>query len=345
METNYIAAAAKQQLENIINLLFNFADVLSIILPVLLSVAFMTIIERKQLAAHQRRVGPNTVGYYGIFQPFADALKLILKETVIPSQSNKIVFYLAPVSTLVFSLLGWAVIPFGQGIVLSDLSLGILYTLALSSLGVYGVLLAGWSANSKYAFLGSLRSTAAMISYELILSSAILIIILLTGSLNYIEIIEIQQSIYFIVPLLPVFIFYFISILAETSRTPFDLQEAESELVAGFFTEHSSVPFVFFFLAEYSSIILFSCITAILFLGGYNLPDIIVNGSYINLQSIILGLKTCIFCFLFVLFRATLPRLRYDQLISLCWINLLPIAVAFIILVPSLLVAFDIAPY
>jgi len=212
--------------ENIINLLFNLADVLSIILPVLLSIAFMTIIERKQLAAHQRRVGPNTVGYYGILQPFADALKLILKETIIPSQSNKIVFYLAPVSTLVFSLLGWAIIPFGEGIVLSDLSLGILYTLALSSLGVYGVLLAGWSANSKYAFLGSLRSTAAMISYELILSSAILIIILLTGTLNYTTIIEIQQSVWFIIPLLPVFIFYFISILAETSRTPFDLQEA-----------------------------------------------------------------------------------------------------------------------
>jgi len=184
-----------------------------------------------------------------------------------------------------------------------------------------------------------------MISYELILSSAILIIILLAGSFNYSTIIEVQQSIWFIVPLAPVFIFYFISILAETSRTPFDLQEAESELVAGFFTEHSSVPFVFFFLAEYSSIVLFSCITAILFLGGYNFPEIIVNGSFINLQSIILGLKTCIFCFLFVLFRATLPRLRYDQLISLCWINLLPIAVAFIILVPSILIAFDIAPY
>lgn len=213
--------------ENIIKLLFHLADVLSIILPVLLSIAFMTIIERKQLAAHQRRVGPNTVGYYGILQPFADALKLVLKETIIPSQSNKIVFYLAPVSTLVFSLLGWAVIPFGEGIVLSDLSLGILYTLALSSLGVYGVLLAGWSANSKYAFLGSLRSTAAMISYELILSSAILIIILLTGTLNYTSIIEIQQSVWFIIPLFPVFFFYFISILAETSRTPFDLQEAK----------------------------------------------------------------------------------------------------------------------
>lgn len=212
----------------ILNLLINLIDVLCVLLPVLLSVAFMTIIERKQLAAHQRRVGPNTVGYYGVLQPFSDALKLILKETIIPSQSNKVLFYLAPVSTLVFSLLGWGVIPFGQGLTLSDFSLGILYTLALSSLGIYGVLFAGWSANSKYAFLGSLRSTAAMISYELILSSAILIVILLTGSFNFTTIIEHQQSIWFIVPLLPVFIFYFISILAETSRTPFDLQEALS---------------------------------------------------------------------------------------------------------------------
>ncbi|EKM74542.1 hypothetical protein AGABI1DRAFT_47778 [Agaricus bisporus var. burnettii JB137-S8] len=332
----------------LISVIFNLIDVLSVILPVLLAVAFMTIIERKQLAAHQRRVGPNTVGYYGVLQPIADALKLIVKETVIPSQSNKVLFYLAPVSTLIFSLLGydlWGIIPFGQGLSLSDFSLGIFYTLALSSLGIFGVLLAGWSANSKYAFLGSLRSTSAMISYELILSSAILIVIILNGSLNYITIIENQQAIWFIVPLLPVFIFYFIAILAETSRTPFDLQEAESELVAGFFTEHSSVPFVFFFLSEYSSIILFSCITSILFLGGYNMPELFVNDTFINLQSIVLGLKTCIICFMFVLVRATLPRLRYDQLISLCWLNLLPVAVAFIILVPSILVAFDIAPY
>nr|YP_010833283.1 NADH dehydrogenase subunit 1 [Agaricus bitorquis]WFG54030.1 NADH dehydrogenase subunit 1 [Agaricus bitorquis] len=329
----------------LISVIFNLIDVLSVILPVLLAVAFMTIIERKQLAAHQRRVGPNTVGYYGVLQPFADALKLIVKETVIPSQSNKVLFYLAPVSTLIFSLLGWGIIPFGQGLSLSDFSLGIFYTLALSSLGIFGVLLAGWSANSKYAFLGSLRSTSAMISYELILSSAILIVIILNGSLNYITIIENQQAIWFIVPLFPVFIFYFIAILAETSRTPFDLQEAESELVAGFFTEHSSVPFVFFFLSEYSSIILFSCITSILFLGGYNMPELFVNDTFINLQSIVLGLKTCIICFMFVLVRATLPRLRYDQLISLCWLNLLPVAVAFIILVPSILIAFDIAPY
>src|SRR5438477_4928271 len=328
-----------------LNLLINLIDILCVLLPILLSVAFMTIIERKQLAAHQRRVGPNTVGYYGLLQPFSDALKLILKETIIPSQSNKILFYLAPVSTLILSLLGWGIIPFGQGLAITDFSLGILYTLALSSLGVYGILFAGWSANSKYAFLGSLRSTAAMISYELILSSAILIIILLTGSFNLTNIIEHQQSIWFIIPLLPIFIFYFISILAETSRTPFDLQEAESELVAGFFTEHSSVPFVFFFLGEYSSIILFSCITAILFLGGYNIPELFINDSFFNLQSIILGIKTCIFCFIFVWFRATLPRLRYDQLIELCWLNLLPVAVAFIILVPSILIAFDIAPY
>nr|YP_010697855.1 NADH dehydrogenase subunit 1 [Phellinidium ferrugineofuscum]WCF76816.1 NADH dehydrogenase subunit 1 [Phellinidium ferrugineofuscum] len=328
----------------ITNLLTSLVDVLFVILPILLSVAFMTIIERKQLAAHQRRVGPNTVGYFGILQPFSDALKLILKETIVPSQANKFLFYLSPVSTLIFSLLGWGVIPFGQGLALSDFSLGVLYTLALSSLGIYGILFSGWSANSKYAFLGSLRSTASMISYELILSSAVLIIILISGSFNFTKIIEQQQSIWYILPLLPIFIFYFISILAETSRTPFDLQEAESELVAGFFTEHSSVPFVFFFLAEYSSIVLFSSISAIFFLGGYNLPQLFFNDSIFNLQSIVLALKTCLFCFMFVWFRATLPRLRYDALIYLCWLQLLPIAVAFIILVPSLLVSLDVSP-
>ena len=239
----------------------------------------------------------------------------------------------------------WAIIPFGEGITIFDYSLGILYTLALSSLGVYGILFSGWSANSKYAFLGSLRSTSAMISYELILSSAILILIFLTGTLNFSKIIEYQISIWFIIPLFTVFIFYFISVLAETSRTPFDLQEAESELVAGFFVEHSSVPFVFFFLGEYSSIVLFSSITAILFLGGYNFIEIFNNETIFNLQAIILGLKTCIFCFLFILVRATLPRLRYDQLIDLCWLNLLPIAVALIILVPSILISFDILPF
>jgi len=341
----YITMNTNNLILTLLNIAINLLDVLLVILPILLSVAFMTMIERKQLAAHQRRVGPNTTGYYGLLQPFSDALKLIVKETVIPSQSNKILFYLAPVFSLIFSLLGWGIIPFGQGLSISDFSLGILYTVALSSLGVYGILFAGWSANSTYAFLGSLRSTAAMISYELILSSAILIIILLTGSFNFTTIIENQQAIWYIIPLFPVFIFYFISILAETSRTPFDLQEAESELVAGFFTEHSSAPFIFFFLAEYTSIVLFSCITSILFLGGFHMPELFINDSLINLQSIILGLKTCLFCFMFVWFRATLPRMRYDALIELCWLNLLPICVAFIILVPSILIAFDISPY
>jgi NADH-ubiquinone oxidoreductase chain 1 len=322
--------------------LLTFTDILSVVVPILLAVAFMTIIERKMLAATQRRVGPDTTGYYGVLQPFADALKLILKENVIPSQSNKVIFYLAPVTTLVFSLLGWAVIPFGQGLVISDWSMGILYTLALSSLAVYGVLLAGWSANSKYAFLGSLRSTAAMISYELVLSSAVLIVIILAGSLNFTTIIEHQQAIWFFIPLFPLFIIFFISVLAETSRTPFDLQEAESELVAGFFTEHSSVPFVFFFLSEYSSIILFSVITSILFFGGFNFPEIFVNNSIINLQSIVLAIKTCFVCFLFVWIRATLPRLRFDQLASFCWEDLLPFCIAYIITIPCILIAFDV---
>lgn len=209
------------------NILINLIEVLSVILPVLLSVAFMTIVERKQLAAMQRRVGPNTVGIYGIAQPFSDALKLLVKETIVPSQANKVLFYLAPMMTLIFSLLGWGVIPFGEGLAISDFSLGILYTLALSSLGIYGVLIAGWSANSKYAFLGSLRSTASMISYELILSTTVIIVILLAGTFNLTKITEIQQSIWFIVPLLPVFIIFFIAILAETNRTPFDLPEAK----------------------------------------------------------------------------------------------------------------------
>ena len=323
---------------------FNLLEVLIVLVPILLAVAFMTIIERKVMGSMQRRVGPNKVGYYGVLQPFADALKLVVKETVVPAHATKSLFFLAPIITLIFRLLGWAVIPFGAGLTISDFPLGILYTLAISSLGIYGVLFAGWSANSKYAFLGSLRSTAQMISYELILSSAILTVILLTGSFNITTIIESQESIWFIVPLLPMFIIFFISALAETNRTPFDLPEAESELVAGFFTEHSGMIFVFFFLGEYCSIVLMSSLTAILFLGGYNMPELFVNDTFINIQSIILGIKTCLFCFIFVWFRATLPRLRYDQLMVFCWTGMLPLAIAFIVLVPSILVAFDIMP-
>lgn len=271
--------------------LFIILEILTVILPVLLAVAFMTIIERKQLAAHQRRVGPNTVGYFGVLQPFSDALKLILKETVIPAQSNKILFYIAPVITLLFSLLGWAVIPFGPGLSLFDFSMGLLYTLTLSSLGIYGILFSGWSSNSKYGFLGSLRATASMISYELILSSAVIIVVMLVGSFNLTSIIENQKAIWFIFPLIPVFLMFYIAVLAETSRVPFDLQEAESELVAGFFVEYSGIIFVLFFLSEYSSIVLFSSISAILFFrrlqcsrirNGYNLS----RKYYDNIRSI-----------------------------------------------------------
>lgn len=324
-----------------LSILYLVLESIAVILPILLAVAWMTILERKVLAATQRRVGPNSVGYYGILQPFSDALKLIIKETVIPSSSNKVLFYLAPIIAITVSLLGWSVIPLGQGLVISDFSMGVLLTLTLSSLGVYGILFAGWSANSKYAFLGALRASAAMISYELILSSSIIVVILLAGTFNYIKIIEAQQAIWFIVPLAPVFILFFIAILAETSRTPFDLQEAESELVAGFFTEHSSIIFVFYFLAEYSSIVLFSAVTSILFLGGYNFPELFINNTFLNLQAIILGLKTCAICFVFIWFRATFPRVRMDQIITFCWTALLPVVMAFILLVPCLLIAFD----
>lgn len=222
--------------------------------------------------------------------------------------------------------------------------MGILYTLAISSIGIYGTLFAGWSANSKYAFLGSLRSTAQMISYELVLSSAILTVIFMTGSFNITTIIEHQEAIWFVIPMLPVFIVFLISALAETNRTPFDLPEAESELVAGFFTEHSGMIFVFFFLGEYCSIVLMSCLTAILFLGGYNMPELFINDTFVNLQSIVLGVKTCIICFFFVWCRATFPRIRYDQLMVLCWTDMLPLAIAFVVLAPSILMAFDIIP-
>ena len=246
--------------------------------------------------------------------------------------------------TLVFSLIGWAVIPFGAGYVLADIELGVLYTLAISSVGVYGVLFAGWSANSKYAFIGSLRSTAQMVSYELILSSAVLTVIILAGTFNFTGITEAQEAVWYIVPLLPVALLFFIAVLAETNRTPFDLPEAESELVAGFFTEHAGMVFVFFFLGEYSSIVLMSAFTATLFLGGYAVPEIIVNDTFVNLQAFVLALKTCLMTFAFVWMRATLPRLRWDALMTFCWTQLLPMAIALVLLVPSILIAFDITP-
>ena len=325
-------------------LFYGIIETLVILLPVLLSVAFITIIERKILASVQRRVGPNSVGYYGVLQPFADALKLITKETVQPAQSSIGLFYLAPCISLIFSLLNWGVIPFGPGFTICDYEISVLYTLALSSVGIYGVLLAGWSANSSFAFIGSLRSTAQIVSYELIIGSVVLTVIVISGSFNYTEIVESQENIWFVIPLVPLFIIWLISILAETNRTPFDLVEAESELVSGFFTEHSATVFVLFFLAEYSSIVIMSTLTSLLFLGGYNIPEIFVNNSIFSFTSVVLAIKTCFIAFFFVWIRATLPRVKFNTLITFCWTQILPLAIALVLLVPSILVAFDITP-
>jgi len=345
-------------------------EILALTVPVLLAVAYVTVAERKTMASMQRRLGPNAVGYYGLLQAFADALKLLLKEYVAPSQANLILFFLGPILTLIFSLLVYAVVPYGPGLTIYNSNLGILYLLALSSISTYGILLAGWSANSKYAFLGSLRSTAQLISYELILTSAILLTILFTGSLNLIINVEAQRAIWFIIPLFPVFIIFLIGSVAETNRAPFDLAEAESELVSGFMTEHSAVIFVFFFLAEYASIVFMCILISILFLGGYLYKyislDLIWKLYYeirdlmafsplrpIYSQSIIpeellntisLGIKACIMVFTFIWVRASFPRIRYDQLMSYCWTILLPLVIAFIIYVPCVLQNFDIIP-
>ncbi len=350
-------------------------EVVLVLVPALLAVAYVTVAERKTMASMQRRLGPNVVGYYGLLQAFADALKLLLKEYVAPTQANMILFFLGPVITLIFSLLGYAVIPYGPGLAISDFNLGILYMLAVSSLATYGILLAGWSANSKYAFLGSLRSTAQLISYELVLSSAILLVIFFTGNLNLTVNIEAQRAIWFILPLLPIFIIFFIGSIAETNRAPFDLAEAESELVSGFMTEHAAVVFVFFFLAEYGSIVLMCILTSILFIGGYLSLDYLILLSFLDIifsnilfmdwllylekylenifnnpileglfYGLSLGLKSSIMIFIFIWARASFPRIRFDQLMAFCWTVLLPVLFALIILVPCLLYSYNIFP-
>jgi NADH-ubiquinone oxidoreductase chain 1 len=350
--------------------IISIIEILLVTIPVLLTVAFVTVAERKTMASMQRRLGPNIVGYYGLLQAFADALKLILKEYISPTQANIILFFIGPVITLVFSLLGYAVVPYGPGLALWDFNLGILYMLAVSSLATYGILLAGWSANSKYAFLGSLRSTAQLISYELILSSAILLVILLTGSLNLTVNIEAQRAIWLIFPLLPVFIIFFIGSVAETNRAPFDLAEAESELVSGFMTEHAAVIFVFFFLAEYASIVLICILNVMLFIGGYlidntfiynilsyiyydsydeyTLNSIISLNNYPSVEGLIygltIGIKSCIMIFIFIWVRASFPRIRFDQLMSFSWTVLLPIVIAFIVLVPCIIYSYEMIP-
>lgn len=355
--------------------LLSFLEVVLLLLPALLAVAYVTVAERKTMASMQRRLGPNAVGYYGLLQAFADALKLILKEYVAPTQANLFLFFLGPVVTLIFALLGYAVIPYGPGLSVSDLDLGIFYILAVSAIATYGILLAGWSANSKYAFLGSLRSTAQLISYELVLSSAILLIVMITNSLNLNVNIQFQKIVWFMLPLFPILLIFFIGSVAETNRAPFDLAEAESELVSGFMTEHAAVIFVFFFLAEYASILLMCILTSIFFMGGYLVSyDIIYffdklnyiwayifdidwgASSYENLKlhnllknpfvnslfsGLTLGIKSAMLVFVFIWVRASFPRIRFDQLMSFCWTVLIPLLFAFIVLIPCILFQFD----
>ncbi len=319
------------------------AQILAIIVPVMISVAFLVYAERKILALIQLRKGPNVVGPFGLFQSFADALKLITKENIIPSNSNKMVFLLAPIITMVLSLAGWAVIPFAPGWVVSDINVGIMYLFAISSLAVYGVIMAGWSSNSKYPFLGALRSAAQMVSYEVSIGFVIITVLLCVGSLNLTKIVEAQETVWFAIPLLPMFIIFFISALAETNRLPFDLPEDESSLVAGFFTEYSSASFVLFFLAEYASMILMSAMTVILFLGGWLPPfDVFPFNAFPGIFWFIIKISFILFLFLWV--RGTFPRYRYDQLMRLGWKVFLPLSLLWVVLTSGFLIIFDLVP-
>jgi NADH-quinone oxidoreductase subunit H len=318
--------------------------ILFIVIPLLLAVAFLTLAERKVLGAMQRRKGPNVVGIFGLLQPLADGLKLLIKEIVLPSSANKVIFIVAPLTTFLLSLAGWAVIPLSESVVISDINLGVLYLFAISSLGVYGVIIAGWSSNSRYPFLGALRSAAQMVSYEVSIGLIIINVVLCVGSLNLTKIVMFQQYVWFVVPLFPLFIMFFISSLAETNRPPFDLPEAEAELVAGYNVEYSSVGFALFFIGEYANIILMSTMSVILFLGGW-LPPINVVPFTLLPGIFWFCLKLIFVLFLFIWVRAAFPRYRYDQLMRLGWKVFLPLALGWVVFTAGILYAFDWLPY
>ena len=306
-------------------------QIFAVIGPLLIAVAYLTLAERRVIGFMQLRKGPNVVGPFGMFQPFADALKLMAKETILPAGANKVVFLLAPMLTFILSLVAWAVIPFGEGLVIADINVGILYLFAVSSLGVYGVIMAGWASNSKYAFLGALRSAAQMVSYEVSMGLVIINVLLCAGSLNLSAIVEAQRDMWFALPLLPMFVVFFISTLAETNRAPFDLPEGESELVAGYFVEYSSMSFALFFLGEYANMILMSSMTVILFLGGW-LPPLDIWPLNMAPGPLWFILKIMLVLFVFLWVRATTPRYRYDQLMRLGWKIFLPFSLIYVVL-------------
>jgi len=314
-----------------------------IIAPVLISVAYLTYAERKVIGAMQLRRGPNMVGPFGLLQPIADGLKLFLKETIIPAGANRGVFIVAPAITFFLALVAWAVIPFDEGMVLANINVGILYLFAISSLGVYGILMAGWASNSRYAFLGGLRSAAQMVSYEVSMGFVIVTVLLLAGSLNLSDIVNAQRDLWFIVPLFPMAVIFFISTLAETNRHPFDLPEAEAELVTGYNVEYSAMPFALFFLGEYANMILMAAMTVILFLGGW-LPPMDIAPFNLIPGPIWFAFKIAAVLFVFLWVRATFPRYRYDQLMRLGWKVFLPISLAAVIIVAGVVVAFDLSP-
>ena len=327
----------------VLPLIIILAQILAIVVPLLVAVAYLTLAERKVIAGMQMRTGPAKVGPFGLLQPLADGLKLFAKETILPAGASRVVFILAPMLTFVLAMVAWAVIPVGDGMVIADINVGILYLFAISSLGVYGIIMAGWASNSKYPFLGALRSAAQMVSYEVSIGFVIITVLLCVGSLNLSDIVRAQETVWFAIPLLPMFVIFFVSALAETNRSPFDLPEGESELVAGYFVEYSSMSFALFFLGEYANMILMSAMTSILFLGGWLPPFDIAPFNWVP-GPIWFVLKICVVLFVFLWVRATFPRYRYDQLMRLGWKVFLPFSLLWVVLTAGVLVAFDWLP-
>ncbi len=336
-------------MEELLLVLWTLLKIVLIVVPLIVAVAYFTLAERRVIGFMQARMGPNRVGYYGLLQPFADTFKLLFKEILLPTNANRVLFVIAPVVTIGTAFAAWAVIPFDDGIVLANINAGLLYILALTSVGVYGVIIAGWASNSKYAMLGAMRSAAQMVSYELAMGFAIVGVLLAAGSLNLTAIVDAQQGgvwNWFWLPLLPLFPIYFISGLAETNRAPFDVAEGESEIVAGFHVEYSGATFAVFFLAEYANMILISLLTALMFTGGWLSPFQGVpwiGDTFLGSSSWIwLIIKTLFFMFMFLWVRATFPRYRYDQIMRLGWKIFIPVALVWIMVVAGLIV-FDLA--